>query len=119
MLQEINVNLKNKFLVFGLTLISVAYILGQPHVHQTINVDFQLSMSISLISVEISTGLTPINVLLICFPSHVRGVHTGLHINFPLPPDEQLLEVLTGWLQTKSMYRRKLNNKCKKAKQRF
>jgi hypothetical protein len=63
MLQEINVNVKNNLLVFGLTLISVAYILGQPCVHQTINVDFQLSMSISLISVEISTGLTLINVL--------------------------------------------------------
>jgi hypothetical protein len=62
MLQEINVNLKNNLLVFGLTLISVAYLLGQPHVHQTINVDFQLSMWISLISIEISIGLTPINV---------------------------------------------------------
>jgi hypothetical protein len=63
MLQEVNINLKNNLLVFGLTLISVAYILGQLSVHQTINVDFQLSLSISLISVEISTGLTPINVL--------------------------------------------------------
>lgn len=105
MLQEINLNLKNNLLVFGLTLILVAYILGQHHVFT------KQSMLISLISVEISTGLTPINVLKICFPSHVRGVHIGLHINLPLPLDEQLLEVLTGWLKTKSMYRWKLNKK--------
>jgi hypothetical protein len=59
MLQEVNINLKNNLLAFGLTLTSV--VANCMFTKQSMLIS-NSQMSISLISVEISTGLTPINV---------------------------------------------------------